>query len=484
MAFPIFESCVGPVRAIEHFAGPELKRRVIPRVCAGEIVVAVAMSEPEAGTALTDLVTQGVIEGQHIVLNGTKRWCSGGGHADGYVVYCRLSEAPGAKGIGAVYVERDRPGVSFGKRERLMGFRGIPSADVVFEDARVPAANLIVPAGGFRKLMEAFDLERCGNAVMALGQASGALAEVLAYVQERRQFGKPIVEFQAVQLKLADMAMRVEAARLLILRAASGGDGGGDVGGNGGEDGGGLPSILDSSLAKCFANEIAREVTGDAVQLMGGYGYSKEYAMERRLRDAWGWGIAGGTIDIQKVNIAAALVGRRFDRVSAARRVKRGGRQQRPAFVEPPLLDETHHGAPRHFLGLDAAKRGRVLRLDQGRRAGDHLVQHRRVQGVVLGVLLGLPAERAGLDLEGRAPAHVVETGFDPRGAGLEGAAQIERIVDEALARLVAGRALGGRQEVGVVGLEHPFGESLGAGQGRAANSSTSSGSKMANWLY
>ncbi len=303
VAFPIFESCVGPVRAIEHFAGPELKRRVIPRVCAGEIVVAVAMSEPEAGTALTDLATRGVIEDGHIVLNGTKRWCSGGGHADGYVVYCRLSEATGAKGIGAVYVERDRPGVSFGKRERLMGFRGIPSADVVLEDVRVPAENLIVPAGGFPKLMEAFDLERCGNAVMALGQAAGALEDALAYVQERRQFGKPIVEFQAVQLKLADMAMRVEAARLLILRAAVASDGGG----------GGLPSILDSSLAKCFANEIAREVTGAAMQLMGGYGYSKEYAMERRLRDAWGWGIAGGTIDIQKVNIAATLVGKRFD---------------------------------------------------------------------------------------------------------------------------------------------------------------------------
>ena len=300
VAFPIFESSVGPVRAIEHFAEPELKRRVIPRVCAGEIVVAVAMSEPEAGTALTDLRTQGVVEDGQIVLNGTKRWCSGGGHADGYVVYCRFSEAPGAKGIGAVYVERDRPGVSFGQRERLMGFRGIPSADVIFEDARVPVENLIVPAGGFRKLMEAFDLERCGNAVMALGQASGALEDVLAYVQERRQFGKPIVDFQAVQLKLADMAMRVEAARLLILRAAAGGE----------SD---LPSVLDSSLAKCFANEIAREVTGAAVQLMGGYGYSKEYAMERRLRDAWGWGIAGGTIDIQKVNIAAALVGRRFD---------------------------------------------------------------------------------------------------------------------------------------------------------------------------
>jgi len=149
-------------------------------------------------------------------------------------------------------------------------------------------------------LMEAFDLERCGNAVMALGQAAGALEDVLAYVQERRQFGKPIVEFQAVQLKLAEMAMRVEAARLLIWRAAAGTE----------SD---LPSILDSSLAKCFANEIAREVTGAAVQLMGGYGYSKEYGMERRLRDAWGWGIAGGTIDIQKINIAAALVGRRFD---------------------------------------------------------------------------------------------------------------------------------------------------------------------------
>jgi butyryl-CoA dehydrogenase len=164
----------------------------------------------------------------------------------------------------------------------------------------VPAHHVIVPAGGFRKLMEAFDLERCGNATMALGQASGALEDVVAYVQEREQFGKPIVDFQAVQLKLAEMQMQVESARLLIYRAASNAQAG-------------LPSILDSSLAKCYANEIARTVTGNAVQLMGGYGYSKEYPMERRMRDAWGWGIAGGAIDIQKVNIAAAMVGRRFD---------------------------------------------------------------------------------------------------------------------------------------------------------------------------
>ncbi len=300
VAFPIFESCVGPVRAIEHLAGEDLKARVIPRVCTGEITVAVAMSEPEAGTALTDLKTKGEVRDGTVVLNGTKRWCSGGGHADGYVVYCRLSDAPGAKGIGAVYVERDTAGVTFGERERLMGFRGIPSSDIFFDNVEVPSANVILPAGGFGRLMAAFDLERCGNATMSLGQASGALEDVLEYVQERRQFGKPIVEFQAVQLKLAEMAMQVEAVRLLVYRAAVNA-----------EDG--LPSVFDSSVAKCFANEMARSVTGMAVQLMGGYGYAREFPMERRMRDAWGWGIAGGTIDIQKVNIAAAMVGRRFD---------------------------------------------------------------------------------------------------------------------------------------------------------------------------
>ncbi len=300
VAFPVFESCVGPVRAIEHFAEEKLREAVIPAVCRGETMVAVAMSEPAAGTALTDLATRAARRGGEVVLNGTKRWCSGGGHAGGYLVYCRLSEAAGAAGIGAVYVPAGTPGLKFGARERLMGFRGVPSSDVFFDECAVPAGNVVVDAGGFRRLMEAFDLERCGNATMALAQASGALEDVLDYVQERRQFGKPIVEFQAVQLRLAEMRMRVDAARLLIWRAAANAERG-------------LPSILDSSLAKCYANEIAREVCGHAVQLMGGYGYSREYPMERRLRDAWGWGIAGGAIDIQKTNIAAAMVGRRFD---------------------------------------------------------------------------------------------------------------------------------------------------------------------------
>jgi len=300
VAFPIFESSVGPVRAVEHFAGSELAKRVVPQVCSGDLVCAVAMSEPDAGTALTDLKTRAVEHDDHYVLNGQKRWCSGGGHADAYVVYTKLSDAPGAKGIGALYVEKDMPGVSFGEREKLMGFRGIPSADIFFDDVKVPKANLIVPAGGFRQLMEAFDLERCGNATMCLAIAQSALDQALGYVQERKAFGKALVEFQAVQMKLAEMAMRVEASRLLIWRAAKNA-----------EDG--LPSVLDSSLAKCFANEMVREVAGAGLQVMGAYGYAKEYGMEQKLRDAWGWGIAGGAIDIQKTNIAAALVGRRFD---------------------------------------------------------------------------------------------------------------------------------------------------------------------------
>jgi acyl-CoA dehydrogenase len=300
LAFPVFESSVGPVRAIERFAPEELRQRVVPRVCAGELVVAVSMSEPQAGSALTDLTTRAEVRGDQVVLTGTKRWCSGGGHAGGYVVYCRMGDAKGAAGIGAVYVEAGTKGLTYGAPESLMGFRGVPSSDLYLDACAVPAANIIVPAGGFRKLMEAFDLERCGNATMGLAQASGALEDVLAYVQERKQFGKALVDFQAVQLRLAEMRMKVDAARLLIWRAAC----------NAQE---GLPDVLESSLAKCYANEIAREVCGHAVQLMGGYGYSREFPMERRLRDAWGWGIAGGAIDIQKVNIAAAMVGKRFD---------------------------------------------------------------------------------------------------------------------------------------------------------------------------
>ena len=301
VGWPVFEANAGPVKVIEHFGSDALKKRVIPKVCKGEMVVAVSMSEPNAGTGLTDLKTKADIKGDKIVINGTKRWCSGAGHSDGYVVYARMSDAPAAKGIGAVFVDIDTPGLTFGNSESLMGWRGIPSADIYFDNVEVPIDNLLVePEDGFKKLMETFDLERCGNATMALSQAAAALDYVKEYVQEREQFGKQLVDFQAVQIKLADMLIRVEASRLLIHRAVF-------------NAANGLPDILESSTAKCFANEIAREVTTNAMQLMGGYGFNKEYKMERRVRDSFGWGIAGGTIDVQKVNIASAMIGRRFN---------------------------------------------------------------------------------------------------------------------------------------------------------------------------
>ena len=303
VSFPVFEALVGPVRTIERFGSDELKARIIPQVTAGEATVAVSMSEPDAGTALTDLSTRASDAGNHYVLNGAKRWTSGAGHSQYYVTYCRLSEDPGARGIGALLVEKDRAGVSFGKREELMGFRGIATADIAFDDVQVPKENLIIGAGGFGQLMSAFGLERCGNATQSLGLAAGALEQAVAYTQEREAFGKPIVDFQAVQLRLAEMAMQVEAARLLIYRAAA----------NAAHNPDGLPSLYESSTAKCFANEIVRSVTANGLQVMGGYGYHKEYGMEQRVRDSFAWGIAGGTTDVQKTNIAAAMIGRRFD---------------------------------------------------------------------------------------------------------------------------------------------------------------------------
>lgn len=300
VAFPIFESCFGPCLAVAHFGSEALQQKLLPGICSGDTILAVSMSEPEAGSALTDLKTRGRIEGDRVIINGSKRWCSGAGHSEAYLVYCRLSDEPGAKGIGAVVVDKDTPGLSFGERDHHMGFRGVYSADMYFDEVSVPDEQILLPAGGFAKLMEAFDLERCGNTTMSLAVAQSAFDYVLQYCQERQQFGKPLVDFQAVQLQIAEMKMQLDAARLLLYRAVVNADEA-------------LPSIADSSLAKCYANETARLVTGKAMQLMGGYGYSRDFPLEQKMRDAWGWGIAGGAIDIQKVNITSALVGRRFN---------------------------------------------------------------------------------------------------------------------------------------------------------------------------
>lgn len=302
-AFQVFEANTGPTRVIDLFGTPEQKERLLPPIINGESTLAVSISEPDAGSAATDMTTSARLDGDHYVLNGMKRWCSGGGHAEQYLVYVRLSDTLGAKGIGGIVVDRDTDGLTFGPQERLMGFHGIPSADMFFDDVRVPQDNLIVGEGGFKQLFSAFSIERLGNSTMSLAIGQSCLDRTATYVQERQQFGRPIVEFQTVQAALADMIMQVEATRLLTWRAAA-------------EAGRGAPDPLAASIAKCTANEMAKRVSDLAMQLHGGYGYHPEYHVERLHRDAHGWAMGGGTPAIQRIRIVSQYLGRGFDQRS------------------------------------------------------------------------------------------------------------------------------------------------------------------------
>ncbi len=292
----VMEDNTGPVRIVEKYGSPEIKAQVLPRVAKGEITIAPGMTEAEAGSALTDLQTKAVLEGDHYVVNGAKLFQHT--DADFFLTYVRLTQDRGARGIGALLIGRDYPGLSIGSPQELMGLRS-PRGEIVYDNCIVPKENLIVNAGEFSKLIGAFGLERLGNAASCLGLAQAALDLSSTYSQERKQFGRPICEFQGVQFMLADMLLKTEAARLLLYRAAI-------------SAGRGFPSPLEASLAKCFANEMVRDVGGLALQLHGGYGYSKEYVIEKIFRDGWGWGVAGGTVQIQKITIASQLLGRSF----------------------------------------------------------------------------------------------------------------------------------------------------------------------------
>lgn len=300
IAAPVFESCVGPVRVIDLFGTEEQKEAIIPGVCKGELSVSVCMTEPEAGSDLTSLTTKAVDNGDHFLLNGRKTFITGGGHASHYLVYCRLGDVSGYKGIGGLLVEKGSEGFSFGRQETFMGLRGMPSCDLIFEDVRVPKKNLVIKQGEFRNLMSTFDVERCGNSAMCLGVAGGALELARLYALDRKSFGRQICEFQDVQFKIAEMATRLDAARLLVYRAATGA-------------GRGFPSMYESAQAKYFANEMVAFVTDAAMQIFGGYGYSTEFPVERMHRDALGWRVAGGTINMLRITLASILFGRRFD---------------------------------------------------------------------------------------------------------------------------------------------------------------------------
>jgi alkylation response protein AidB-like acyl-CoA dehydrogenase len=300
IAAPVFESNVGPVRVIDMFGTEDQKKRILPGVCKGENSVSVCMTEPEAGSDLTSLSTVAEDKGDHFLLNGQKCFITGGGDASHYLVYTRFGDIRGYKGIGAVILEKGMPGFTFGKQEEYMGLRGMPSCDLYFDQVKVPRENLVIKPGDFGNLMLTFDIERCGNAAMCLGIAGGALDAAKAYAQQRHAFGRPICEFQDVQFSIADMAMKLDAARLLVYRAAAGA-------------GQGLPSIYEASMAKCYANEMVREVTDKVMLVFGGYGYTKEYPVERMARDARAWCVAGGTLQMLRITMASMIFGRRFD---------------------------------------------------------------------------------------------------------------------------------------------------------------------------
>jgi alkylation response protein AidB-like acyl-CoA dehydrogenase len=304
IAAPVFESNLGPVRVIDAFGTDAQKAAILPGVCKGELSVSVCMTEPEAGSDLVSLSTKLTEQGDGYLLNGRKTFISGGEEASHYLVYCRFGDVPGYRGIGAVVVEKGTPGFTFGKQEEFMGLRGMPSCDLIFDDVELATENVVVGAGSFATLMTSFDVERCGNAAMSLGVAGGAVEEVKAYVAERKAFGRPLCEFQDVQFRIVDMAMQLDAARLLVYRAATGA-------------GRGFPSMYESSMAKCYANEMAVEVTDKAMQLLGGYGYSTEYPLERMHRDALGWRVAGGTGQMLRITMAGMLFGRRFSQRTA-----------------------------------------------------------------------------------------------------------------------------------------------------------------------
>jgi alkylation response protein AidB-like acyl-CoA dehydrogenase len=277
----------------------EQKRRFLPAVASGQRLAAFALTEPQAGSDAAGIRTTAVRDGDHYVLNGTKLWITGGGEAEIYTVVVMTNPAKGPRGSSVIIVEKDTPGFTFGKKEDKMGIRASATRELIFEDCRVPAENLIGREGtGFITAMRTFDASRPGVAAQAVGIAQGALDLAVDYAITRRQFGSPVSSFQGLRFLLADMAMRVEAARALVYATAR------YVDSNPRE----RPTIY-SAMSKCFAGDMAMQVTTDAVQVFGGYGYMRDYPIEKYMRDAKITQIYEGTNQIQREEISKILIG-------------------------------------------------------------------------------------------------------------------------------------------------------------------------------
>ena len=274
----------------------EQKMKYLPKLASGEWIGAFGLTEPNAGTDASAQQTMAVKEGDHYVLNGTKIFITNASHADVFIIMAMTDKSKGTKGISAFIVEKDFPGFSIGKKEKKLGIRGSATCELIMENCIVPAENLLGAEGkGFGIAMKTLDGGRIGIASQALGIAQGAMDETVKYVMERKQFGKPIGKFQNTQFQLADLETKIQASRLLVRKAAFKKDKK-------------QPYSADAAMAKLFAAETAMEMTTKAVQFHGGYGYTREYPVERMMRDAKITEIYEGTSEVQRMVIAAHLL--------------------------------------------------------------------------------------------------------------------------------------------------------------------------------
>jgi len=279
------------------FGTEDQKKKYIPAIAAGKKLAAFALTESGAGSDAGAIRATATRNGDHYVLNGTKQWITNGGQAETYTVIALTDKAKGARGATAFIVEKGTPGFSFGKKENKMGIRASATCELVFEDCKIHKSQMVGREGmGFIVAMKTFDITRPGVAAQAVGIAQGALDEALLYARERHQFGKPISSFQAIQFMLADMAMKIEAARALIYCTARM------------IDRGETKVSKESAMCKTLASDVAMEVTTNAVQILGGYGYMKDYPVEKMMRDAKITQIYEGTNQIQRLVIASNLI--------------------------------------------------------------------------------------------------------------------------------------------------------------------------------
>jgi alkylation response protein AidB-like acyl-CoA dehydrogenase len=286
----------GPIRTFAEYASPAQKQKWLPDLLAGRAVMSLGMSEPDAGSAVTDLATSAKPDGSHYVLNGTKLFSTFSPDAKIFLVYVRFG--PGLGGIGSVLVERDTPGFRIGAPSAFMS--GEEWCELHFDNCRIPSDNILLGPGGFKKQIAGFNVERIGNATRSLAFGRYAFNTAREHVATRKQFGRPLCEFQGLQWKFADMALKLEAAQLLLYRAAVNADRG-------------LPSAYETSVAKAACNLAGFEVAHEAVQAMGATGYSRDTLVEWCMRRTRGWMIAGGSIEMLKNRIAEHVFDRRFD---------------------------------------------------------------------------------------------------------------------------------------------------------------------------